>query len=145
MLSTAKAIAAISFSLFASPADCQQASTESCSDAMCTAFSQGQNNAFPSPPSQGSKYQIKDPFAERPEINKLRKKLLDAGGELNGVAVVEIEPGVNGLIADHDMPGGAPLAFVPKQLLLTSDLAYKLPLVEYMKEQGLLNLSPLLR
>ena len=75
----------------------------------------------------------------------MRKKLLAAGGELNGVAVVEIEPGMNGLIADHDMPGGAPLAFVPKQLLFTSDLAYKLPLVEYMRQEGLLNLSPLLR
>ena len=101
MLSTAKAIAAISFSLFVSPADCQQASSESCSDAMCTAFSQDQNNAFPSQPSQGSKYQIKDPFAERPEMNKLRKKLLAAGGELNGVAVVEIEPELRGIFTMH--------------------------------------------
>lgn len=45
---------------------------------------------------------------------KVRDKLLSDGGELNGVAVVEIEPGMNGLVATNYMPGGAPLAFVPK-------------------------------
>ena len=75
----------------------------------------------------------------------MRKKILADGGELNGVVVVEIEPGMNGLVVDVDMPSGAPLAFVPKNLLFTSDLAYELPLVDYTKEHGYLNSSPLLQ
>ena len=75
----------------------------------------------------------------------MRKKILTDGGELNGVVVVEIEPGMNGLVVDVDMPSGAPLAFVPKNLLFTSDLAYELPLVDYTKEDGYLSLSTLLQ
>ena len=66
-----------------------------------------------------------------------RKKILKAGGELNGVAVVELDSGMNGIALFTEMPAGAPVVFIPKELLFDSDRAYKLPLVQYLVEEGI--------
>ena len=135
MLSTAKAIAAISLGFLASPAACEQ---ELCTGQTCSAETAHQGKAVLDQPTKVFE-KSKDPYSESQDILVARKKLLNAGGELNGVAIVDLDSGMKGLALFTDMPAGAPLVFVPKELLLDSDRAYKLPVVQYLVEEGIFN------
>ena len=44
---------------------------------------------------------------------------------------------MHGIALFTEMPAGAPVVFIPKELLFDSDRAYKLPLVQYLVEEGI--------
>ena len=71
-------------------------------------------------------------------MQNLLAQIYEHGGEINKVAVVEIEPENNGLFATEDIAYGENLAYVPRELIITSKEAQASPTVQLLKEKNIL-------